>query len=227
MATAYTLDDTRFEVPFRALVVGPSSSGKTVMMSKFLARVDKVCTRVPTRIIYYFSEHQDIYHKMRAECPVRLDFVRGFPQREELLAVADAEMERGGNTLVCLDDQMSASKKDLSFLVEIFTILGHHRLISILVCWQQFFHREPLYREISNNANYIILQAFPRNKSCIRNLASQMYPNKTSFFMDAYDQIMSTPYASMLIDCRGHCKPSARIRSCFLDDVSCVWNPIN
>ena len=51
-----------------------------------------------------------------------------------------------------------------------------------------------------------------RDQSMIRTLGKQIFPNKSGYLLDAYDQITSRPYKYMYVDFSPNCHPLLRVR---------------
>ena len=82
--------------------------------------------------------------------------------------------------LVVLDYLMSSasSSKQVS---QIFTQEAHHRNLTVIFIVQNVFYRGNEMRTISLNSHYMVLYKYPRDKSQIRYLASQIFHKIKNF----------------------------------------------
>ncbi|GFR30418.1 uncharacterized protein TNCT_620051 [Trichonephila clavata] len=114
-------------------------------------------------------------------------------------------------SLVIIDDWMS----DLNGkIAELFTVTSHHSRISVILILQNLFPRNKVMRDISLNAQYIILFKNNRDVGQIQCFARQLYGNKASAFMDAYKKSTQGNFNYLLVDLhiRGRTKNSGSER---------------
>ncbi|GFQ75149.1 uncharacterized protein TNCT_27921 [Trichonephila clavata] len=99
-------------------------------------------------------------------------------------------------------------------IAELFTVTSHHSRISVILILQNLFPRTKVMRDISLNAQYIILFKNNRNVGQIQCFARQLYGNKASAFMDAYKKSTQGNFNYLLVDLhiRGRTKNSGSER---------------
>jgi hypothetical protein len=132
--------------------------------------------------------------------------IRGWPENASELILDDS--------LVIVDDLMTevGGSKQLS---DLFTRGSHHRKLSIVWLTQNVFPQGRFTRNLSLNAQYIIICKNPRDGQQIRTLASQIFPGKGQFLIGVYEYITKEPFQPILIDCRQETVESCRIVSHF------------
>jgi len=129
--------------PFTVVVAGPTCCGKTAWVLRLIDNVREKTEPVPTRIWYYYGEHQPVFNNYP-----QVHFEDGLPQLND--EVFDAREP----TMIVVDDHMS----DVNQLVaDIFTKISHHRNISILYLTRNLFDKNKYARIISLNAHYLVI----------------------------------------------------------------------
>ncbi|KAK6178194.1 hypothetical protein SNE40_013004 [Patella caerulea] len=100
-----------------------------------------------------------------------------------------------GPQVLVVDDLMG---EDTEILQKWFTKKSHHHDTSVIYIVQNLFDKQQ--RTISLNAHYLVLFKNPRDKSQIGVLARQMYPSRSKYMQEAYEDATSTPRSYLLID---------------------------
>ena len=198
--------DPRLKLPFTALLVGSSGSGKSFFVKLLLQNIEHTLSRAPDRIIWCYSSYQPMYDELARN--VQIKFIEGlpdsltdeniFPSNQHNLLVVDDCMDIGSNH----DELMKA-----------FTMYRHHRRLSVIFLVQNLFHHGKHSRTISLNTNYIILFKSPRDKMQIRILAQQMFPGKREYFLQSFNDATKEPYSYLIVDLRPECAEHLRLRS--------------
>jgi hypothetical protein len=78
---------------------------------------------------------------------------------------------------------------------------------------QNLFPKGSEMRNISLNSNYIVLMKNSRDRAQIRHLARQIYPGKSKFLIDAYEEATKEPYGYLLLDFRNTTPDKIRVRT--------------
>ena len=184
----------RFKHPFTCMLAGPTSSGKTVLMRRILRNYDKTIhfkeeIPVPLRVMWAYGQWQSIYNQKLDKCTVK--YIDGLPSEEEILTF--------NPHIIIIDDLMTelGNNKNLAAL---FTKGSHHMGISIVFITQNIYHQGTQMRTISLNCHYMLLMKNPKDKRQIITLASQLYPNQGSFFIDAYEAATKNQYGYIRVD---------------------------
>ena len=68
---SHTYDELSLKHPFIFVVSGPTGSGKTSHILKFLSKLDIFSNPNITNIIYVYSEYQDIFKKFKCNTPIK------------------------------------------------------------------------------------------------------------------------------------------------------------
>ena len=83
--------------------------------------------------------------------------------------------------------------------MNLFTRGSHHRNLNVIYIVQNLFHQGKGSRSINMNSHYLVLFKNPRDKL---QLAKQMYPGQTDFFLNQYEKAVKRPFGYLLIDLR-------------------------
>ena len=184
--------------PYTMLVSGQSGCGKTHWVAKLIAETKHLYDKV----ILAYTMHQELYDDLG------VDLVYGLPDSVP------------PNTLLILDDMMLDCNKDIAAL---FTKMRHASISTVFIV-QHMFYDNKYMRTISRNAHYFILFPNPRDAGMISRLASQVYPSKPKYIVNAFEQATSVPYGYLFLDLKPNVKH--RIKTGLMqDEESCVFLP--
>lgn len=215
--------DTRFKHPFTCVVSGPTKSGKSVFVAKFLQNLPVMSNETFERIIFYYGEWQDSYRKNFGR--VRVNNDKLYPRyvtTEFHNGLPDPKHYSSDNftpKLIVLDDLMRQASTG-GVVTDIFTRGSHHKNISVIFITQNLFHKGSGQRDISLNANYIVLFKNPRDRAQIGHLARQVFPEDSRFLVEAYHDATVKPHSYLLLDLMQSTPDQLRFRSCIFPDDS-------
>jgi len=195
---AFTSLDPRFKHPFTCLVAGPTGSGKTVFVQKFIKHINEMMVPKPTEIYWHYGQWQASYETMKTI----VHFREGIPKMSDYEGYSDR--------LIIIDDLMDETNASVT---ELFTKGSHHRNISVMYLVQNLFSKNKEHRTISLNSQYLILFKNPRDASQINSLAKQMYPTHAKYLQDAYKQAVAQPYGYLLLDLKQCTSDKIRVRT--------------
>ena len=175
--------------PSSVIVAAPSGSGKTVLVERLL-REKKVFQTPPKKIVYAYDRWQPRFERMKQD---GIQFFQGIPDTAKL----SKWFPKGG--VLVLDDLMTEGGQDKRVL-DLFTKDSHHRNITVLFLTQDLFPPGKFAKTINRNAHYIIAFKNPRDKTGIRNILMQMYPERWRRILEVYNRITSRPFGYLFLD---------------------------
>ena len=179
-----------FHHPTSIVVAGPTRSGKTYFVIKCLKHSH--IQPFPNRILFLYKEWQPAYDELKILLS-DVEFHEGVDVPSlNYLSVAD-------KNLVIIDDLMS-SAGDSKQISKLFTQESHHKNLTVIFLVQNLFYHGKEMRNISLNAHYLVLYKNPRDKSQIRYLAQQIFPENTKFLVNAFLNATLHPHSYLLLD---------------------------
>ncbi|GFQ73128.1 uncharacterized protein TNCT_736051 [Trichonephila clavata] len=188
--------------PSCLLCVGASHCGITTVIRQIIAQ--KAYDYEFKNIIWSYKAFQEWFIKEKG-----IKFVEGLPERFE------------SDSLYIFDDYLHSLDEKVS---QLFTITAHHSRISVILILQNLFPRNKVMRDISLNAQYIILFKNNRDVRQIQCFARQLYGNKAASFMDAYKKSTQGYFNYLLVDLHPRTDEKYRLReSVFPDSNGIHW----
>lgn len=103
------------------------------------------------------------------------------------------------NGILILDDLMEESGNDKRVL-DLFTKDSHHRGITALYLTQDLFPPGKFAKTIYRNAHYVICFKSPRDKTGIRHLLLQVYPEKWRRVLKLFLKLTARPFGYFMLD---------------------------
>lgn len=201
--------DVRWKHPWTSIVCGPTGCGKTIFVKTFLRYLPKMANIQFGRILFYYGEWQEAYLELQREMTgkCKIEFREGLPRPE------DYSNDPLCAKLIIIDDLMRESSS-CEVIVDLFTKGSHHKNLSVILISQNLFHQGRGQRDISLNANYIVVFKNPRDRAQIRHLARQVYPDDAKFLEEAYYDATSRPHGYLLLDLKQSTPDEYRFRTC-------------
>ena len=192
--------DLTFKHPFTMTVAGPTSCGKSTWLSKVLQ--SDMIQPAPCQITWCYREWQPLYTEILHRIH-NIRFVEG---------IQVPEVDPQYPHLIVVDDLMTDAtrNKDIS---NIFTVGSHHRNMSIICLLQNLFYQGKENRTMSLNSHYLVLFKNPRDQLQVRCLARQMYPQKTTHFMEKFQKATSQPFGCLVVDLKQDTPDQERLKS--------------
>lgn len=179
------------------LLSGPTGSGKTTFIKKFLSERNNLIDTPIDEVIYCLPEEQTVDESIPFT-----KLHRGIP---EISMFSDLRPR-----IVILDDLLSSVDGNV---VELFIRGSHHFNLSVMFVVQNLFSKNKGCRDISLNSHYIFLMKNPREKQQINTLARQISPENSRFIADAYRDATEKPYGYLLLDLHQTTPEQYRIRT--------------
>jgi hypothetical protein len=174
---------------FTSVIAGPTGSGKSMLVRRFVHNTKHMMTPKPDRILRCYGEYQTF------GTVTGIEFQQGLPDLDNL--------DPREKHLIILDDLMDGTHQ------RVFTKKSHHRNISVMYIVQNLFH----HRTISLNAYYMVLFQNLSDVSQIMALAHQMYPRRTEFFLEAFARATTRPHGYIVIDMKQNTPDILRLRT--------------
>jgi len=206
-----------FEHPFTCIIGGPTKSGKTTWVKRFVQNADVLLDPPPAEILWCYSEYQPGYKEL--EGVPNLVLIEGLPDFEAL------RNDRERPKLLIFDDLMAClgNEKNKN-LVEIFVNGSHHWNCSLIHIVQNLFFNG--LRTARINAHYLVLLRNPCDQLNISTLARQLYPRQQNYMLEAYRDACSSPFGYLLVDNSPACEEGLRLRtSIFPDELTICYQP--
>ena len=202
--------------PFIFVVSGPTGSGKTSHILKFLSKINLFSSPRITNIIYVYSEDQNIFKSF--ECNVPIKYTKDFKK------MLDYTPKKNERPLLIYDDvqrELSNSPE----LLDLITKKSHHRGISVIIQLQNLFFPGKNFHELRHNAHYIGLTKSRFNLQKIKIFASQLFGGgeKVKDFISAYEDCMKENYSLFFIDLHPDTTLNFMYRANPFSDVNQYW----
>ena len=83
---------------------------------------------------------------------------------------------------------------------------------------QQLFGENAHYRRVAQNATYTVILKSPRAMRSVITFGSQLFPYKSGWVVEAFEQATRLPHSYLLFDMSQNQSPSARLRSHMFKD---------
>jgi hypothetical protein len=213
--STFSSNDLKFKLPFGMIIAGPSSSGKSTFLLKFIADAENLIEPQPASILYCFGEMSELVPLLQKS---GIGVYAGVPSEDFIKSQPKP-------LLLILDDLLlSIDEKTLS---EIFVKRSHHQNFGVVFVTQNLFERK--IKVARQNAQYIILMRSPNSMLSVRNIGVQLFPRQLDFFLSAYSQATAQPFGYLLIDMHASSHPNLRLRTGILkeDEEQIVFIPKN
>ena len=191
--------DLKFKSPFGLILSGPSSSGKSTFLLKFISEAADLIDPKPASILYCFGEMSGIVPVLQKS---GVNVYAGVPP-EELLKRYPKPL------LLILDDLLLSI--DEKYLSELFTKKSHHQNFSVIFVTQNLFEKK--IKTARMNSQYIIIMRSPNSALSVRNIGTQLFPRQLDFFLDAYRIATNEPFGYLVIDMHASSNPLLKLRT--------------
>ena len=177
--------------PCSVIVAGPSGSGKSELVEQVL-KDKKLFYPPPKKVVYCYDRWQPRFGRMKKQSKVT--FYKGLPP-EGALAKWFKPQDHG---ILILDNLMEEGGSDKRVL-DLFTKDSHHRGITALYLTQDLFPPGKFAKTINRNAHYVICFKCPRDKTGIRNLLLQVYPERWRKVLKLFLKLTARPFGYFML----------------------------
>ena len=192
-----------FVHPFNYIISGPTMCGKTFFLKEILKFRDILITPVPTKIYFCYKSWQKTYDDFKELIP-NIVFIKGLIDFDDL--------NINHKNMIIFDDLMKECIESES-VMNIFTVGSHHKNTSTFFLSQNIFAQGKFSRDISLNANYMIIFRNPRDLQQIQVLARQMFPNDSKFLIESFQDSTLKPHGYLFLDLKQSTESRNRIQS--------------
>lgn len=180
-----------FKHPSTLMIVGGTSSGKTVLTKQIIRNHTSVFSGMPNKpsVLWLCGV---LVHKERIPNVKSVTYHEGMISQEEL--------EKAKPDIVVVDDLCNELSDD-KMLQNMFTKFSHHLRFTIIYITQSMFLKGQCI--LTRNTHYIILMRNPGDKRQIDILAGQLYPRRKRLlehFHESYDDATSNMYGYLVVD---------------------------
>ena len=190
----------KLQHPFTCIVSGPSGCGKSSLVKKIIT--DNVIDPAPNEIFWLYAEDQPLYKTGLSN----VKFIQGLPDDLETM------FDPTRRNVAVIDDLMTEAHSDQR-MTKLFSVGSHHRNLSIIFIIHNLFHYGREMRTLSLNSHYLILFKNPRDHLQIATLARQMYPGRSQFLIEAFEDATKVPHGYLIIDLKPETEDQLRIRT--------------
>ena len=193
--------DLRFAAHSRTVVYAPSNSGKTYLLSKFLADGDgfAVFERKLDKIFYFYDVYQSIFEKMKEKSSCEICFINDLDKLKEIVTQAkNGEYENLRVGLILDDLQTEAMASPI--IGKLFTTYGHHLFEQTFFLLQNYFFQARFSTTIMRNCSHVIILRSPRLKSIVPLINRSLFPGDKKKLEYVYQFIEDVPYAYLIIN---------------------------
>ena len=111
-----------------------------------------------------------------------------------------AKIEKEGKNFISVIDDLMHEMSGNQDIGKLFTKGRSHLNCNVILLWQNVFPEGPEMRNLSINAQHIVIVKNPRDKSQIRFFAQQVAPRKGNKFLDVFNDCTKRSYSYLHCD---------------------------
>ena len=200
--------DFRLKKNFTYCIIGPSKVGKTVHLINLLKRQDELFESGKIEnSIYCYKAWNESFNELQNG--IIKTWLNEIPSEQQIQEIAEPYVNKGG-TLLIIDDFGSQLTPVIPLL---FSVLSHHLQITVILVLQALYNKNPMYKEIQTNSQYISIFKNERDKSQISTFARQFEPTNWKYIINVFSDITRKPFSYLFIDFTTSCPSNLRLRS--------------
>jgi hypothetical protein len=179
--------DLRLRMGSSMMVVGPTSSGKTVFIMKLIDHAEELFDIKPTRVYWCYGTKTAIHDSMVKK---GYNMIQGIPTDFDFVSP---------NSIIMLDDLMvdSANNQNVS---KMFIQGAHHVPCFVIFTQQNLFVKGSENRNRQLNTQYMVLFKNRMDKLQIRYLEQRLFPSSKKYLVESYAHATQEPYSYLMID---------------------------
>ena len=190
--------DIRMQTPFSIILSGSLGSGKTTFLERFISTFDKITdgssTSYPNLLWFSGTNQPELLKRITSSFH---GTVRFFDLIDSEI-YSKIELE-GRNSMIVLDDLMH-EMSGMSDIGKLFTKGRSHLNCNVILLWQNVFPKGPEMRNLSINAQDIVIFKNPRDKCQIRVFAQQVASGRVQSFLEAFQDCTRRSYGYLYCD---------------------------
>lgn len=190
--------DITLKIGTAMMLAGPSSCGKSSFVKNLIMSRDILFGIRSLNVYIVCSNVQNIYEDMVKNKNVKKIFYK-MPSKNEILQIAKNGRKNGG-TILILDDLLTEIAKNNMLIQEIFTEMAHHQKLTVVLCVQNLFYQNGIFRTLSLNSGYLVPFKNPRDMKQINFIAYRSYAMDSEVVIKAYKDATYKPYSYLFMD---------------------------
>ena len=176
-------NDFKIQTPFRGLICGPSNSGKTRLITKFIKeRLSTFSTNFDN--IVYCHPHttlsdidQTLFQELELLFPP-IEFHKGLPSLNDLIHYK-------GSTLLILEDMIDTLVSSVEYST-LYSVYSSHYNISIITTSQNYFQQGKYAKTMLRNQSFLVLFETRNDRMSANHISRQMFPGEGRFVSNCF-----------------------------------------
>ena len=192
-----TVLDCRLPGLLRLVISGPSESGKTSFLFRFILQGEHILQRPFKKVYFFYHNEQPLYDELRAVLGSDIEFLEGNPNDSAVERIVQRQKNSELPFLICMDDFSQSLNKEVATL---FTRISHHHKAHLILLIHNIYNRSPFTREITQSANALCLFKNPRDMSIATVLGKQLMPKNSGIFASIYKEATKRPYGYLFVN---------------------------
>ena len=171
-------------------IVGPSQSGKSLLIHHVVTNADILFETPPTLIMIVHADGCGQQFQELANADPRVCLSEGLP------VDGFQSLKSATAPTICIFDDVTP---DRELLHRIACVWAHHLSCHFILTLHSLYTQHN--RILRLNCTYMCLLSYPADRSFVQKYASQFRPGQTKFFTDCYvDATTMRPYGYLFLD---------------------------
>lgn len=205
-----------FKHPFSMIIAGPSQSGKTEFIIKFLEQSAELIDIKLEYIVWFYGEDTPQHQKLLHLNQPKLHFVHNIPEHFDDYILPN---KKG---MFILDDLMNESSNSVA-ISNLFVKGVHHKSVSLIYSTQDIFSFGNMRKNFLRNANYFVLFKTPLDQTIPSILARRILPHNPNLFLQIFHKATEKTHGYLLCDGHQSTPKEARFRSDIFDGTQKIY----